>query len=146
MDMRFEQAVASILERDRRFDAAAYDFLRESLDFTLKRIADANKGRTRHIAGPELLRGFRDYTLGQFGPMGWTLMAEWGVRKCRDIGDMVFLLIEEEMFGRQESDRPEDFAEIFDFQEELTKPFLPRAGAIRAGAGATHRRRSGSVS
>jgi uncharacterized repeat protein (TIGR04138 family) len=123
--MQFEQSVVSILKRERRFDPHAYFFLKDALDFTLKRIAEANGGRARHVSGPELLSGYRDFALEQFGPMASTLMKEWGVRKCQDVGDMVFLLIEEQVFGKQDSDRREDFSEAFDFEESLTKPFLP---------------------
>jgi uncharacterized repeat protein (TIGR04138 family) len=123
--MQFEQSVVSILKREKRFDPHAYFFLKDALDFTLKRIAEANGGRARHVSGPELLSGYRDFALEQFGPMASTLMKEWGVRKCQDVGDMVFLLIEEQVFGKQDSDRREDFSEAFDFEESLTKPFLP---------------------
>lgn len=124
--VEYEQSVFSILKRDKRFDAQAYVFLKEALDFTLKRVADANGGRVRHVSGPELLDGFRDLALEQFGPMASTLMTEWGVRKCQDVGDMVFLLIEEQVFGKQESDSREDFSGSFDLEESLTRPFLPR--------------------
>ena len=123
--MQFEQSVVSILKRDRRFDPHAYFFLKDALDFTLKRIADGNGGKARHVSGPELLEGYRDLALEQFGPMASTLMAEWGVRKCQDVGDMVFQLIEEQVFGKQDSDQREDFSEAFDFEDELKKPFLP---------------------
>lgn len=124
--VHFEQAVASILGREKRFDAQAYFFLKDALDFTLKRIADGNDGHSRHVSGQELLSGFRDFALDQFGPMGSTLMKEWGIRQCRDVGDMVFQLIDEGMFGKQDSDSPEDFSEIFDLDDELVRPFLPK--------------------
>ena len=123
--MHFEQAVAAILERDRRFAPAAYDLLKEALDFTLKRVMDQNGGAPRHVTGPELLVGFRDHALQQFGPMAATLLQEWGVRSCSDVGEMVFLLIEESVFGRQESDSKEDFDGCYDFEEAFVAPFLP---------------------
>lgn len=129
--LQFEESVASILKRDKRFDAQAYLFLKDALDFTLKRIADANGGKARHVSGPELLAGFRDFALEQFGPMASTLMREWGLRKCQDVGDMVFLLIEEQVFGKQESDQREDFSEAFDFEDSLVAPFLPTGEAPR---------------
>lgn len=130
--IEFEQAVEDILRRDRRFDPQAYVFLKDALDFTLRRIMEGNGGRARHVSGQELLEGFRDHALNSFGPMALTLMTEWGVRKCGHVGDMVFALIDEGVFGRQESDQPEDFGEWFDFQESLAAPFLPRGG--RAGS------------
>ncbi|GAA5122688.1 hypothetical protein JIN84_10390 [Luteolibacter yonseiensis] len=125
--MQFEQSVVSILKRDRRFDPHAYFFLKDALDFTLKRISESNGGNARHVTGPELLAGYRDFALEQFGPMASTLMNEWSVRKCQDVGDMVFHLIEEQVFGKQDSDKKEDFSEVFDFEQSLVTPFLPRS-------------------
>lgn len=132
--MQFEQSVFSILKRDKRFDPHAYFFLKEALDFTLKRIAEGNGGQARHVSGPELLEGFRDFALEQFGPMASTLMSEWGIRKCQDVGDMVFHLIEEQVFGKQDSDRREDFSGVFDLEEALVKPFLPQRASSRTSA------------
>ena len=127
--MQFEQSVVSILKRDKRFDPHAYFFLKDALDFTLKRIAESNGGQARHVSGPELLEGCRDYALEQFGPMASTLMTEWSIRKCQDLGDMVFNLIEEQVFGKQDSDKKEDFSEVFDFEASLIVPFLPKSRA-----------------
>lgn len=125
--IQFEQAVGTILRRDKRFDPHAYLFLKDALDFTLKRIAEGNSGQPRHVSGPELVAGVRDLALEQFGPMAATLMSEWGVRQCSDIGDMVFHLIEEQIFGKQESDCQEDFAGNFDFEDALRSPFIPKS-------------------
>jgi uncharacterized repeat protein (TIGR04138 family) len=124
--VQFEQSVVSILKRDKRFDPHAYFFLKDALDFTLKRIAENNGGQARHVSGPELLEGCRDFALEQFGPMASTLMTEWSIRKCQDLGDMVFHLIEEQVFGKQDSDKKEDFSEVFDFEASLVTPFLPK--------------------
>jgi uncharacterized repeat protein (TIGR04138 family) len=124
--VHFEQAVVSVIGRDKRFDAQAYFFLKDALDFTLKRIAEGNGGHSRHVSGQELLVGFRDFALDQFGPMGLTLMKEWGIRQCRDVGEMVFQLIDEGMFGKQDSDSLDDFSEIFDLEEALAEPFRPK--------------------
>ena len=125
--MQYEQSVVSILKRDKRFDPHAYFFLKDALDFTLKRIAESNSGQARHVSGPELLAGYRDFALEQFGPMASTLMTEWGIRKCQDVGDMVFHLIEEQVFGKQDSDKKEDFSEVFDLEASLVTPFLPKS-------------------
>jgi uncharacterized repeat protein (TIGR04138 family) len=127
--MQFEQSVVSILKRDKRFDPHAYFFLKDALDYTLKRIAESNNGQARHVSGPELLAGFRDCALECFGPMASTLMHEWSVRKCQDVGDMVFHLIEEQVFGKQDTDKKEDFSEVFDFEASLITPFLPKSRA-----------------
>lgn len=125
--LRFDAAVDNILKRDDRFDSGAYFFLQEALDFTLKRAKEENNGENRHVSGGELLHGFRDFALQEFGPMSLTLLGEWGIHQCTDIGDMVFHLIEEGMFGKQDSDSREDFGNIFTFYEAFEAPFLPNS-------------------
>lgn len=122
--LRFDAAVENILERDKRFDGGAYFLLKDALDFTLKRNREES-GEERHVSGKELIFGFRDFALQEFGPMSHTLLGEWGVRTCADVGDMVFQLIEEGMFGKQDSDTREDFHNHYDFDEAFLKPFLP---------------------
>ncbi|WP_411825299.1 Minf_1886 family protein [Luteolibacter sp. AS25] len=124
--VQFEESVASILGRESRYDAQAYFFLKDSLDFTLKRFQERGEVHGRHVSGKELVEGFRDFSLAQFGPMAATLMDEWGVNECSDVGNMVFQMIEEQVFGKQDSDRPEDFDEVFDFKKSLREPFLPK--------------------
>jgi uncharacterized repeat protein (TIGR04138 family) len=124
--MQFEQSVQKIVQRDSRYHPQAYLFLRDALDFTLKRIIEQQDGHARHVSGPELLDGFRDLALHEFGPMASTLMREWGVCECSDVGEMVFHLIDEQIFGKQDSDQREDFSGDFDLLDALHTPFLPR--------------------
>ena len=134
-DTQFDQAVNEILMRERRFDPMAYYFLKEALDYTVKRMADAKRGKARHVTGPELMEGFRDHALEQFGPMASTLMREWGVREAKHVGEMVFQLIDQRVFGKQESDRQEDFTDAMDLESALCEPFIPRARKMRARSG-----------
>lgn len=127
--IHFEESVEAILKREKRYEGQSYFFLKDALDFTLKRFSEIKREQGRHVSGKELLEGFRDYTLEQFGPMGATLMDEWGITECRDVGNMVFQMIEEQVFGKQDSDRPEDFDEVFDFRKSLREPFLPKGTA-----------------
>jgi uncharacterized repeat protein (TIGR04138 family) len=123
---QFEHAVENILKRDSRFDPHAYLFLKDSLDFTLKRVAEGNQGQTRHVSGSELVLGFRDLAIQEFGPMASTLMSEWGLTKTRQLGEMVFLLIEEQLFGKQDTDTLDDFVGVFDFHEAFVLPYTPK--------------------
>ncbi len=122
----FDEAVREIVKREKRFTPGGFYFLKDALDFTVKRIVQEH-GKPRHVSGPELLAGVRDHALEQYGPMAATLLGEWGIQACSDVGDMVFLLIESGIFGKQESDTKEDFSDIYDFNETFVVPFLPRS-------------------
>ena len=125
----FQDAISAIVHRDSRFDPDAYFFLKEALDFTVKRAKEENEGENRHVSGPELLTGYRDFALEQFGPMASTILREWGIRRCTHVGEMVFALIGEQVFGKQDSDTMDDFGDIYEFQEAFVTPFLPKENA-----------------
>ena len=128
----FEETVQIAVERDPRYDFDAYLFLRESLDHTLKTgRKEKAPDQPRHVRGPELLAGFRDLALEQFGPMALTVLETWGVRSTEDVGEMVFNLIEVGAFGSTAQDSKDDFKGCFDFREAFTKPFQPRSARPR---------------
>lgn len=119
-------AIQSIVLKDKRYDIGAYYFLKDALDFTVKKASDENNGEHRHVSARELAEGFRSYALDEFGPMASTMMEEWRVTETLDIGNMVFLLIEEGVFGKQDSDTLEEFTKIFPLIKDLDKPFMPK--------------------
>ena len=127
-DLDFNEIVELICKEDTRFDRKAYTFIRQGLDATVKEIRkkDSAKGqKTQHVSGQQLLDGLRSYALDQYGPLAKTVLNSWGVNRCRDFGDIVFNLIEYNVFSKTENDRREDFAEIYTFEEAFVKPFLP---------------------
>ncbi len=124
----FSEIVAQICKEDSRYDRKAYDFVRLGLEHTVKELRkrdSARAERSRHVSGPELLDGLRAYALEQFGPLSKTVLNTWGIQTCQDIGNIVFNLIEYNVFSKTENDRREDFADIYDFDEAFVKPFQP---------------------
>jgi uncharacterized repeat protein (TIGR04138 family) len=124
----FSEIVTLICKEDPRFDRKAYDFVRLGLDHTVKELRKKDTIRaekSRHVTGPELLDGLRTYALDQFGPLAKTVLNAWGIRRCRDFGDIVFNLIEYNVFSKTENDRREDFTDVFEFDEAFVKPFQP---------------------
>jgi uncharacterized repeat protein (TIGR04138 family) len=127
-DSDFPRIVAQICKEDARYDRKAYDFVRIGLDHTVKEIRKkegARSGRARHVSGPELLDGLRSFALEQYGPLSKTVLNSWGVHACKDFGEIVFNLIEYNAFSKTESDRREDFADLYDFDEVFVRPFQP---------------------
>ncbi len=128
-DVEFNEVIELICKEDGRYDRKAYTFIRQGLDQTVKEIRkkDAEKAqRSRHVSGPELLEGLRAYALDQYGPLTKTVLNSWGVKRCEDFGDLVFNLIEYNVFSKTENDKREDFASIYTFDEAFVKPFLPK--------------------
>ena len=126
----FAEALDSIVASDPRYQRDAYVFLRDALDFTTKQQKKVRGATVRHVSGPELLGGVRQYALKEFGPMVMTVFDSWGIHSCEDIGNMVFNLIEAGIFGKTEEDSIEDFKNVYDFDEAFVKPFAPEKPAI----------------
>jgi uncharacterized repeat protein (TIGR04138 family) len=83
------------------------------------------KDEVHHITGPELLGGIRSYGLQQFGPMTMTVFEEWGVRQCRDYGEIVFNMVEHSLLAKTDTDSRDDFKGGYEFEEAFRRPFLP---------------------
>lgn len=124
---QFEDAINRILARDGRFERGAFFFLKEALDYTVQDVSVKTPENSKHVSAAQLLDGFRELALKEFGPMAATLFNEWGIHCCADIGDIVFLLIQEGVFGKQDNDRQEDFVEVFTFENAFVTPFLPQS-------------------
>ena len=125
----FAEALDSIVASDPRYQREAYIFLRDSLDYTTKQQKKVKGTTVRHVSGPELLEGVRQYALKEFGPLVITVFDNWGIRSCEDIGHMVFNLIGAGIFGKTDEDSIEDFKSVYDFQEAFVKPFAPKEKA-----------------
>jgi len=120
------EAVKRIREKDSRFSAPAYDFVRRSLDQSLRKFVRAEDDKPAHVRGHQLLEGFRHLALQEFGPMAKTVLNDWGIENCGQVGDIVFHLIQHGILGKSETDRPDDFQEIWTFTEAFVTPFQPQ--------------------
>jgi len=124
-EAEFMEAVMTICTKDPRYDPQAYIFVREALDYTVKKLEKPAEGPGRHVSGQELLGGLRDYALQQFGPLSLTVLSTWGIKCTADFGELVFNLVDAGKLGSTEEDRKEDFGDGYDFKEVFAKPFLP---------------------
>jgi uncharacterized repeat protein (TIGR04138 family) len=125
-EINFDEAVDLIIAKDKRFARDAYTFVREALDFTQKLAGKEARGAIRHVSGQELLNGIRQFALQQFGPMVMTVFEEWGVKSCRDFGEIVFNMVEIGLLAKTAKDTRDDFQNGYDFTDAFRKPFWPQ--------------------
>ncbi len=82
----------------------------QALSFVLKQ-----SKKTGHLTGQEVCAGCRDLAIQSYGPMAKTVLAHWGITSTADIGTLVFIMIENKLLSKQETDSPEDFNNVYDF-------------------------------
>lgn len=111
-----------VMDRLRRrhpaYHDTAYLFILSGLHFTIDRLPEP-----RHITGRELAEGCRDLALERYGPLARSVLEFWGIRSTRDLGKIVFALVECEVLVRQEGDTLADFDGLFDFEEVFERRY-----------------------
>jgi uncharacterized repeat protein (TIGR04138 family) len=120
-----------MLKKEARYHRDAFLFLRDALDFTQKVLGRETKSRQQHVSPQELLCGIRDHALATYGPMAITLFEEWGVRSCRDFGEIVFAMVEHGLLKKTDKDTRAEFENGYDFEETFRTPYLPRTKRAR---------------
>ncbi len=130
--INFAEVVEQICEKDLRYSLDSYHFVQEGLNHTLKSLKRGSQHAHRHVSGQELLHGLREFALKEYGPMSKAVLNEWGIKTTDDFGQVVFNLVNASVLGKNETDSPSDFKNVFTFDEAFVKPFEPRNSATPA--------------
>ncbi len=131
----FNEALDAVLNNDPRYARDAYGFLRDALDFTIKKRRKSRKDDISDVSAADLLDGFRLYALKECGPMARDVLGYWGVRSSEDVGNLVFNLVDAGILSKTEHDTIEEFRKGFDFDEAFLAPFRPGRNKLSASVG-----------
>ena len=112
----------SVMDRLRRrypcYHETAYLFILSALHYTIERLEEP-----RHISGRELSEGCRDLAIERWGLMARLVLEYWGIRSTRDLGAIVFALVDCGVLVKQDDDSIADFELVFDFSEAFEKEY-----------------------
>ncbi len=131
------QAMYNLLQSDRRYKFEAYTFVREALNEAQRELLGSNELQlsesdedadepgevSRHITGQQLCHACRKYAMEQFGFLAPRVLANWGVHSTGDFGEIVYNLIRIDQMRKSDSDRREDFDDVFDFANAFQPEF-----------------------
>lgn len=118
MEPDASERIERAIREDGRYPPEAYEFLHRGLEYATRMVhGDEPAEGPRHVSGQQLCEGLRGLALEQWGPLARDVLARWNIRATRDFGEMVYFLINLGMMGRQDSDRLEDFHEVYDFDQ-----------------------------
>jgi len=115
IELQFQPDVLDQLqERNPRFHARSFEFVMQALQFVIQSLDEP-----RHISGRELTHGVRELAIGQYGLLAKAVLEHWGIHETEDVGRVVFAMVEQGLLVKEDEDGPEDFADLFDFEEEF---------------------------
>lgn len=125
--------IIQLLHDDPRYPLPAYVFVREALDFAHRAMglgpqrslaAGEEPPPGAHLTGQQLCEAVRQFALQQYGYLAKLVLNRWGIRSTSDIGELVYNLIAINVMKKSESDRREDFDDVYDFERVFVHDFV----------------------
>jgi uncharacterized repeat protein (TIGR04138 family) len=124
--------IFQLLKRDPRYKLEAYQFVRDALSYAHDELGmgqaapstDSDDPQTEaHLTGQQLCEAIRVYAIEQFGLMSRVVLNNWGITRTGDFGEIVYNLIDIGLMKKSESDRREDFDDVYSFDEAFNRHF-----------------------
>lgn len=108
----------------------AYEFVQAGLHFTAERVHATNPPDplipdSHHLTGQQLSLGLRDFAWERWGLLAKTVLGRWNVTSTNDFGRIVYALIDAGILGKSETDRIDDFRNVYDFRTLDTQYQIP---------------------
>ncbi|HQR06897.1 MAG TPA: hypothetical protein PLN21_08750 [Gemmatales bacterium] len=120
-----QELLQELCRRDQRYPFEAYDFVYQALGFVQNEMK--NKGTIKegpnHVTGQQLSEGCRDFALQEYGMMAGTVLNSWNIKETADIGELVYNLININLMTRTDTDRKEDFHNVYDMKKAFAIGF-----------------------
>jgi uncharacterized repeat protein (TIGR04138 family) len=131
-----QHPIFELLDQDKRYKLEAYQFVRDALSFA-QDVLGLGKSQPQddpppleseslvepHLTGQQLCEAVRQYSIEQFGYMAQTVLNNWGIRATGDVGEIVYNLIGIGLMKKSDTDRQEDFENVFDFEQAFCNDF-----------------------
>lgn len=97
----------------------AVEFVYEGLNYTLENFTD----EPSHVSGQLMCKGLRELAVKRWGRLAKLVLNSWGVENSRDLGEIVYLMIEYKWMSAQPGDTIDDFNDVFDFRKTFIEDF-----------------------
>lgn len=118
--------IQEIARADGRYRPEAFFLVTEAIGRTVEWLktgaiaqldSPESRGDCFHVSGRELLVGLRRLARERWGCMARIVLSQWGVRRTEDVGEIVFIMVEDEELDwrKRDADTRADFADGFDF-------------------------------
>ena len=121
-----KKTIEEIAKEDGRYDVRGLKFVFEGLAATIDKFRQQEdlEAMPRHITGQELSWGLAEVAQKRWGRLAAMVLEQWGIHSTRDLGEIVYLMIDNGWMSSQETDTIEDFERVFDFTEVFEKQYI----------------------
>ncbi|MHC4981693.1 MAG: Minf_1886 family protein [Planctomycetota bacterium] len=118
-----EKRMEEVILNDGRHPPEAYAFLQEGFRRAVRDVyGDEEPSPARHITGKQLCMALRELAVEKWGMLARTVLTRWNIRATIDFGNMVYLLVNNDLMGKRPEDSLEDFRDVYDFATAFESP------------------------
>ena len=119
------KTMEDVIRDDGRYPLEAFAFLHDALNRAVGDVhggeaqfpQDSESESSRHVSGAQLCLSMRDLALERWGRLARTVLCKWNIRATIDLGNMVYLLVNNSFMRKTEDDSIEDFRDVFSFDD-----------------------------
>ena len=117
----------ALLESAGPYPREAFEFVQMGLSHTQECRFEETVGLPedeRHVSGPELCIGLRDFAIDQYGMLAPSVLRSWHIERTDDFGRIVFAMVDHGLMSKTDEDSLDDFRGVFDFDEAFDRASL----------------------
>jgi uncharacterized repeat protein (TIGR04138 family) len=114
-----------VIRDDGRYPLEAFAFLHDALSHAVGEIhgqeaqvaPDSEGESSRHVTGAQLCHAMRELAIERWGRLARPVLTKWNIHATIDLGNMVYLLVNNSFMRKTDEDSVEDFRDVFSFDE-----------------------------
>ncbi len=126
MDPELIERFERVVRDDGRYPPEAFEFLQRGLErASQQKHGPTATNKPQHVSGQELCEALRTLARERWGPLALDVLRRWNITRTRDFGEMVYLMIDLGIMGKQDSDEIADFDDVYDFGEAFASYEIP---------------------
>ncbi len=119
------KSMEDVIRDDGRYPLEAFAFLHDALNFAVTEVYGAEGLETltpeneasRHVSGSQLCIAMRDLAIERWGHLAKTVLTKWNIHATIDLGNMVYLLVNNSFMRKTDDDSVEDFRDVYSFKD-----------------------------
>jgi uncharacterized repeat protein (TIGR04138 family) len=108
-----EKSLQEVVAEVGVYPMEAFEFVHQGLGYTVAKVR-GNKP-DENVSGQQLCQGLREFALLQWGLLARTVLKRWNITGTLDFGRIVFALVDNGLLRKTETDKLEDFRNVYDF-------------------------------
>jgi len=114
--------IENIVSRNPQYKQEAFYYVARVIESLHEKIIREEQKR-RHVSGRELVFEMVRLAGEDYGYLAYTVFEEWGIHTTGDIGEIVFLMVENEILAAQSSDSRNDFKDLCDLKKTFEEEY-----------------------